>query len=513
MGFSLLSAGNILIAIITYIRFAEIVQIFGTTWQTDAASIAMVIPLLLQQLISTAFGSVFIPVYSRVLVAGGKEKANRLISRIIYWMIILGSVMTGLVYVSGSTLISLIGPGVQLATSVLAMKMLWIFLPLVFLNAIEGVLQNFLNYGKRYGLVSFVRVLQIFVSFLVVLWGHKTFGIFIIPVSGLAGAIVSFFVTAGIAFNHNLRLCPAFDPRDKDFKELVRLAVPIIIGTLTGFLGPVADKALASFLQASSVTAIDYATRIKNLVRMLLIQPVIILSIVSFSRIAAESNITKLKENISSFIMNISYYAVPTAGIFVLLSVPIVSVLFQRGSFGPEQSRQIGYALAFYSPWFAQFGIGRIIDRAFYSLKDTTTPVVLGIWAMLANILLNVILLQPLGIGGLALATTLTSTTKTFLLVYFLRKRLGGVNGSIFIPEYLKILLATILMLGSLFLSRSLFHFDLNAPLTDKLVSLLLQILPAVVVYIVATALLKSKIYTNSRNMIKRYFDSKRRNL
>jgi len=494
-GFSLLSMGNLLIAFLTYLRFAEIAQIFGTTWQTDAVSIAMVIPLLLQQLISTAFGSVFMPIFSKVHHDKGEDAANKLISRIINWMILLGVFLIGLVIMFGPFLIHIVGPGINPSTAALAIRMLWILLPLIFLNAIEGILQNFLIYGNRYGLVSFVRVLQILVSFLVVIFGHDQLGIMIVPVSGLVGAFVSFLVCAVFSFRVRLRLYPVFSTRNKDFRELVKLAVPITIGVMTGFLAPVADKALASFLEASSVTAIDYATRIKNLVRIILIEPLIVLSMLSFSVIAAESNIKKLKSEISNFIKYFSYYSVPVSGILVVLSVPLISILFQRGNFGPEQSRRIGYALAFYSPWFAQFGIGRIVDRAFYSLKETMIPVVIGIWGVLANILLNIILLQPLGICGLALATTLTSGAKTLFLMYFLRKRLGGINGSDFIPEYIKFLLSAAFMIGYLLLSSRLFPVDLNAPLQDRIITLLLSIIPGIAIYIVSTALLGSKTY------------------
>lgn len=510
-GFSLLSIGNVFIALLTYLRFAEIAQVFGTTWQTDAVSIAMVIPLLLQQLISTAFGAVFMPIFTRVKHNRGEDEANKLISRTINWMSILGILFIGLVIASGSFFIRIVGPGVNPTTVVLATRMLWVFLPLILLNSIEGVLQNFIIYANRYGLISFVRVLQIFVSLLVVLFCHKQLGIMVVPISGLIGSFVSFLVCSAISFRLRFKLYPILNTRDNDFRELVKLSVPVTIGVMTGFLGPVADKALASFLEASSVTTIDYAARIKNLIRIILIQPLIVLSMVSFSAIAADDNRKKLKSEISNFIKYVSYYTVPISGLLVVLSVPLISILFQRGNFGPEQSRHIGYTLAFYSPWFALSGIGRIVDRAFYSLKDTITPVVFGIWGVLANVLLNFILIQPLGIYGLALATTLTSGAKTLFLVYFLRKRLGGINGSDFIPEYLKFLLSTAVMMGYLLLSSWLFPVDLNAALSERIFTLMLSLVPGIVIYIAVTSLVGSKICRIYLDTIKRIFSSGRK--
>ena len=503
-GFSLLSIGNLFIALVTYLRFAEIAKIFGTTWQTDAISIAMVIPMLLQQVISTAFGVAFMPIYSRVMLGKGDVAANRLISRIINWMSISGAILIGAVFLFGSSVVRIIGPGLQENAAVLAGQMLIILLPVIFLNSIEGILHNFLIYGKRYGLVSFVRVFQITVSYIVLLLGHKSLGIMVIPISGVAGAMVSFSISAVLSLRLRLRYMMVIDPRDRDFREMIRLAVPIIIGVITGYLSPVADKILASFLRASSVTAIDYAARIRNLIRIVLIQPIIILSTVSFAKIAAGNNIQKLKGEIASFIKYISYYTVPASGILVVLSVPMISVLFQRGNFGPEQSQRIGYALAFYSPWFAQIGIGLLIRRAFYSTKETLIPVVLGIWAVFANILLNIILIQPMGIAGLALATTLTSSAKTLFQMYFLRKKLGGINGSVFVPEYLKILTATIIMVGYLVLSGKLFPFDLHAALPGRIYNLLIRIIPGIVLYIAVTGLLGSTTFRIYVNVVKR---------
>jgi len=494
-GFSLLSIGNLLIALVTYLRFAEIARIFGTSWQTDAASIALVIPILLQQVIASAFGAAFMPIYSRVKLNKGNEAANRLISRIITWMSFSGALIVGFVFFFGSSVVRIIGPGAPENTTLLAAQMLRIFLPMIFLNAIEGVMHNFMIYGKRYGLVSFVRILQILCSYIVVLLGHESLGIMVIPISGAIGAIGSFSVCTVITLRLHLKYMIVIDPRDRDFREMIRLAIPIMIGTISGFLGPVADKALASFLRASSITAIDYATRIKNLIRIVLIQPIIVLSTVTFSRIAAANDIRGLKREISSFITHISYYTIPIGGALVILSVPLISIMFQRGNFGPDQSEHVGYALVFYSPWFAQFGIGMIARRAFYSIKETVTPVVLGIWAVIANVLLNVILMPSLGIGGLALATTLTSTAKTVLMVYFLRKRLNGINGSVFAPECLKILGATAVMLGYLVLSINLVPVSLHAPLSSRILNLSLSIVPAAAIYIGMTALLRAEIY------------------
>lgn len=510
-GFSFLSAGNLLIALITYLRFAEIARIFGTTWMTDAVAIAMVVPLLLQQLVSTAFSLSFIPIYSRVKHEKGTEAANRLVSRIISWMCLSGVLVLGLTLARSSFFVRIVGPGSEARIIDLASNLIRIFLPLVFLNAIEGVLQNFLNYDNRYGLVSLVRVVQVLISYLGLLIWHRELGIYVIPVSGLLGAAVSLSICGVMAFMNRLKFYLVLDPRDRDFRELLRLAMPVTIGTMTGFLGPVADKILASFMETSNVTAIDYASRIRNLVRIVLIQPVMVISTVSFSKIAARADLTRLKSELAGFIRFISYYTVPISGILVVLATPIISVLFQRGNFGPDESRLVGYALAFYSPWFAQFGIGLIMRRAFFSLKNSVVPVFLGIWAMIVNVLLNFIFFESLGIGGLALATTISSMAKTLLLAYFLRKQLGGLNWSEFLPEYLRAMAGTFVLIAYIILTAGVFPVDLGASLGSRVTALSLRVFPAVVLYVVSTALMGSTAYRKIRDSISGRFRSSRR--
>jgi putative peptidoglycan lipid II flippase len=73
-----------------------------------------------------------------------------------------------------------------------------------------------------------------------------------------------------------------------------------------------------------------------------------------------------------------------------------------------------------------------ILTRGFYSLHDTRTPVAIGIGAMVLNIILSLVLIQPMRHGGLALANSLATIVETVLLLVMLRRRLGGFeNGAL----------------------------------------------------------------------------------
>ncbi len=503
-GFSILTLGNVLIAIITYLRFAEIARIFGTTWETDAFAVALVFPILIKQIISYTFGSTFIPIYSRVRHSGGMARANRFVSRIVSWIGLIGITLTVLLIAQSRNLVGLTGPGLNPESLNLASTMLKIMIPVLALSSISGILMAFLTYEKRFGLISSISILEVSVSFVVVVTCHSRLGIMVLPVSAIISTATVFLASLVLSIRFRFKFSPVFDPRDRDFASLIRLAVPVMAGTLVGFLGPIADKLLASFLRETSVTAIDYANRLKNMVMLIFLSPLVTLADISFSRQAALGDTASLQREVSSHLNWTSFIMVPMAAMLTVLAVPIVSILFQRGQFTAEDSRYVGYALTYYAPWLAQFGIGAIVSRAFYSLKDSLTPVLIGIWGIVSNVLLNIILVGSMGIGGLALATTATSTAKTSMLLYSFRRKLGRIGESGLFIEQARIFAAVIVMSCVMILMMHFLPFDTAAPFRVRLLLVSSYLAAGVVSWIVSLAVMGSTVLGSTVEKIRK---------
>lgn len=65
------------------------------------------------------------------------------------------------------------------------------------------------------------------------------------------------------------------------------------------------------------------------------------------------------------------------------------------------------------------------MNRAFYAIKDTRTPLIAKIISVLLNAILNWLLIGSLQHGGLALATSLSLTASGLYLLIKLQKRIG----------------------------------------------------------------------------------------
>ena len=501
-GFSVLSASGVVLALLSYFRFAQITAVFGANWRTDALAVAMVFPHLVREVVSHSFGSAFIPIYSRVVEERGHEGGVLFVNKTISWLVIVSSVLIGVLWLASGTLVRIVSPNGSEQLLELASSLIRLLLPIVALGASTGILANFIKYEKRFAVLSLSTVLGIGVSLLILILVRDSIGIRILPISMLAGSVVEFLYLLIQSFRSGFKIRPSVSS-DTYMNQLARMAFPVVGGTMVGFFAPIADKMLASFLPESSVTAIDYANRIKNIVLAVVFQPLLIFADLSFSAEAAKGKASELISILRKNINVTSLVMFPSAALLTVLAVPVVSVFFQRGNFTGEDSKYIGYALAFYAPWLAQFGAGSLVSRAFYAQKDSGTPVTIGILGVVVNVLLNLILVGPLGIGGLALATTLMSTSKTLYLTWSLSRKMGGLDLRLIVGEQLKILASNLILVLACVALMKLLPFSTQSSFTVRLIRLTAYAVCGLALNIGSLHLMGSTTYLSALSRIK----------
>ncbi len=501
MGLSVLSAASIVTALLSYLRFAQVTAIFGANWKTDALAIAMVFPLLVRDVVAHSFGSAFIPIYSRVMEDRGFSGAVAFVNKTVSWLILISSVLMAVLWFSSGMLVKIISPSGTPELLELASTLLQILLPMVILGTVNGIMANFIKYEKRFTILAVAGVLGIAVSLGSLLVVKDGIGIRILPISMLVGSLGELIFLVVQSYRSDYVIKPSI-ARDPFMGQLARMAFPVVGGTMVGFFAPIADKMLASYLPESSVTAIDYANRIKNIVLAVVFQPFLILADLSFSAEAAKGKADKLLSKLRSNINISSFVMFPTAALLTVLALPVVSVFFQRGNFSAQDSKYVGYALAFYAPWLAQFGIGSLVSRAFYAQKDSATPVIIGTIGVVVNILLNVILVGPLGIGGLALATTLMSTSKTIYLTWSLSRKMGGLNLHLIVKEQAKILFANLSLIAVSLIVLHVWPFMFDSSVWFRFMQLMVYVLSGILTMILILRLSHSLTFTTTWSQI-----------
>jgi putative peptidoglycan lipid II flippase len=186
---------------------------------------------------------------------------------------------------------------------------------------------------------------------------------------------------------------------------------------------------LASNLAEGSLSALNYAWLIMLLPQGIFAQAVATAAFPTFSAQIAAGRQHELRTSFSTILRTVLFLTLPAAVGLLVMGVPIIAVLLQRGEFTAESTQMVNYALQFYALGLLAHGVVEITVRAFYALHDTMTPVVIGIGAMIGNILLSIWLVRPLSFGGLALANSTATTLEMIALLWLLGRRLHGIDG------------------------------------------------------------------------------------
>ena len=133
------------------------------------------------------------------------------------------------------------------------------------------------------------------------------------------------------------------------------------------------------------------------------------------------NDMARLKDTLSFSLRMVFLIMIPASVGLAVLGKPVIKMLFQRGEFTDYSTYITNSALFFYTFGLCAYGGVKLLTACFYSMRDTRTPVKTALISVVLNVALNLILMWPMKLGGLALATSI-SATANFLMLYFILK-------------------------------------------------------------------------------------------
>jgi putative peptidoglycan lipid II flippase len=211
--------------------------------------------------------------------------------------------------------------------------------------------------------------------------------------------------------------------KDPEIRKTLLIIGPIILGGLSGYINTVVDRTLASRMAEGSISALTYAVRIRGLVLGLSVMLLTTVLYPLLSEHAAEKDKEKLIALLNFGLKSIMLISLPAIAVLVVLNPSIVRLLYQRGSFTTLGTLMTSRALFFYSFSILGLGISDLLTKMFYSLKDTRTPMIISLFTVALNILLNLFFSQFMGYAGLALATSIAALSSALILFVYLNQK------------------------------------------------------------------------------------------
>ena len=219
----------------------------------------------------------------------------------------------------------------------------------------------------------------------------------------LLGGFLQMIVPAMALMREGWR--PRFDLSAGDaVRQIARLMGPTVFGSAIYLINMAVARIVGLSLNDSAVTVLNLATRLMELpigVFAVAISTVVFPLIAKFAAAGDWPNLANAYRKGMRLILVIN---VPAAVGLVVLSVPIIRVLFQRGQFSAADTAQMQPVLAVYALGLPFFSFVNLVLRAFYAQKDTVTPVRAAVLSFVVNLALSLALMGPFGTVGLALA-------------------------------------------------------------------------------------------------------------
>jgi putative peptidoglycan lipid II flippase len=215
------------------------------------------------------------------------------------------------------------------------------------------------------------------------------------------------------------------DRSDPGLRQLGGMLWPIILGSGVGSLSIFIDQVLGSLLGPGSISSLSYSEKLLHLPLGLIVTAVLVPLFPLLSEDVARGESGVLKDRLSSSLSLVGFALIPASVGLIVLRTPIISLLFQHGEFTSDDTVRTAPVLLFYALGLFPYAGRDVLTRVFYSFHDTRTPVRISIASVVLNVAASVVLMQFLGVGGLALGTSIAFAFNFIVLLHLLRRKTG----------------------------------------------------------------------------------------
>jgi putative peptidoglycan lipid II flippase len=441
--------------ILGLVRDQVLAYYFGAGDAMDAFRMAFRIPNVVRDLFAEgAMSAAFVPTFTRELTREGKPRAWRLAHSVVTSLVIVTGLLAILGIVYAETLVRLYAEGFEavpgkIEITVLMARIMTPFLTLVALAAVFMGMLNALGHFFVPALSpAMFNIATIVMTVALVPYADR-FGlqpIVLVAIATLVGGLGQLAIQWPPLRREGYRYRPALDIRDPALGQVLLLMGPGTIGMAATQINVFVNTHFAANEGTGAISWLDYAFRVMYLPIGLFGVSIAAASTPALSRLAAQENTAAMRSTVASAIGLMLALNIPATLGLIALAVPIISLIFERGQFTADDTVATARALQFYSLGLIGYSIVRIVSPAFYALHKSRIPVVASITSVIANVLLNMMLVRLMGFAGLALGTSIAAILNGVLQLVMLRRELGGIEARRIVGSFAKSTIAALVM-------------------------------------------------------------------
>jgi putative peptidoglycan lipid II flippase len=406
--------------------------VFGRSDAMDAFLAAFLIPNLLINLIAESMNQALVPTLIKVRMRDGWERAQELLSSSMLWLCGLLAAAAVVMALLARAFFPLIGWGFPALKLDLSVRLFYALLPVVLLSGIAATGTAVLNTMERFAmpaLAALVMPVSIVAAGLLL---HGALGIWALVWGTLLGALAHAGLTGWMMEARGYRFRLGWHGKNEATREVARQYGPVLLSSVVASGGLLVDQAMAAMLPAGSVSALVFANRFVSVAVTLMAGAVSSAVVPYFSTMIADRDWQGCRRALRTWSGIMAVVSLPIAGLLILGARPLVRLTLQHGAFGAKDTAVVASVLAMYAIQIPFFVVSRVFYRFVVAMRRTDLVLWCGSLNLVLDVLLNLLLMRWLGVGGIALATSLwTVSTLGFLWYWTYRLLAQAAHGEV----------------------------------------------------------------------------------
>ena len=464
---------------------------FGVKGPMSAFTVAFQVPNLVRSLFAdAALQPAFVPIFTEQLEKGNYKEAFRMASAMLFVVTLVLGAITALFVLLAPLVMPLFAPGLKGEIRDLMVVLSQILFPILILLGLSGVVVGILNSYDRFGAFAIAPLF----------WNLTIIGVLVFLAPAFHGNNRIYAYAIGILAGTVVQLAiPVFDLRNTPFKFTRRFGRPwrnpavrrvlLLMLPVTISLGLINFNLLINSFFGSLVSdrgpaAIDKAFRVYQLPQGIFSVAITTVLFPTLARFAARGARDDLRATMANGMRQIVFVLLPAAAAVLVLSEPMIRLVYQRGEFTASQTDLVSTALFWFAFSLPSNGLFLLLTRTFFSLQRPWIPTVISGANLAVTAIAALVLYKPFGVGGIVASTAIATCASVVVQCVVLRRELGGLELGRLADSALKIGAASAALAGVSYLVWHQLDSALGRSLGGQTISLCAGLAAGFAVYL-----------------------------
>ncbi len=482
--------------ILGFVREMATTRILGAGIEIDAYAMSQKITVTIFMAIGAAITVSIVPIINKYYANNEADKANKALNKIISFFAVVTMGISIIAIILADKYTTFIAGGYEAEKLRLTIDFVRILFPSIIFIFLAYVIRAVLQARQRFVGYSIMSIPFNIIIIIYLVFFLDIFGIYGLPVAVLLAWLCQLLVQLPFLGKDKVKFKFELKLKDEDMKMFFILFIPVAISTLIYSINTLVDSSFASYLGGDgNVGALNSSYQAYAAIAQTLIYSI---SAVLFPKLVDNFVVKKFeefREDAKNIIYNILYIMIPAQTGLMLMSGTLIELAFKSEKFSGNALIAAQSAFFFFSTGLIGFAIQEIMSKMFFAAKNTIIPTTIAIVSVGVNYILNSILIKQMGVGGLALATSLSITFNAVLLYVIFQIKYGRFKNMELMYNTSKIILASIGMYFSVNYLLNNLHkvIAISNNFVYNLISVSVAGILGVCVYAVLTYILRVK--------------------